>query len=173
VGVSTGVGISVWVGVTGVFDSVGVGGNVEVGTEVLEGVLGGIRVDVGEGPKVGSGLWVLVGSLEGKGVNRVGVLNRPDVGEIVRVSVGDGVEVETYWVITSTVRAAMVLKLENAESTIFCGSMDTGCASFAPARAIAETMQNRLKPRMPIITTVNGAEYSRIFTQITCQRTFA
>ena len=51
--------------------------------------------------------------------------------------------------------------------------MDTGCASFAPAMATAETMQNRLKPRMPIITTVNGPEYSRIFTTITYRKTFA
>jgi hypothetical protein len=50
--------------------------------------------------------------------------------------------------------------------------MDTGCASLAPARATADTMQNRLKPRMPIMKTVNGPEYSRIFTKITYRKNF-
>jgi hypothetical protein len=41
------------------------------------------------------------------------------VGENARVFVGLGVDVGTYWVMTSTVSAATVLMLENAESTMF------------------------------------------------------
>ena len=93
-------------------------------------------------------------------------------GAGVRVSVGVRVGVDTYCVMTSTVSAATVLIFENAESTMFCGSMDTGCAASAPAKATAETTQNKLKPRRPIIKTVNGPEYSRIFTLITYRKKF-
>jgi hypothetical protein len=51
--------------------------------------------------------------------------------------------------------------------------MDTGCAAFAPARATAETIQNKLKPRLPIMTTVSGPEYSRIFTLLTYRKSLA
>jgi hypothetical protein len=64
----------------------------------------------------------------------------------------------------STVSAAIVLMLENAESTISCGSMADMLGVRGSARAIAETTQKRLKPRAPIPRTVKGPEYCLIFT---------
>lgn len=49
-------------------------------------------------------------------------------GTIDDVSVGVGVGVNTYCEITSTVSAAIVLIFEKAESTMFCGAIETGCA---------------------------------------------
>jgi len=77
-----------------------------------------VRVGLGTRVLVG-GMGVRLGKREG-----VGVFDALGVGDAVIVAVG----VNTYWEITSTVRAAMVFILEKAESTMFCGPIDTGCA---------------------------------------------
>jgi hypothetical protein len=53
------------------------------------------------------------------GATKVGVSVAAGFGEIASVAVSVGVL--TYCEMTSTVSAAMVFMLENAESTMFCG----------------------------------------------------
>jgi hypothetical protein len=119
--------------------ALGSGRRVRVGVQVMK-----IRVGVLDGVIVS----VAVGTLVSEGV-RVGV----------RVSVG------MKAVISPTVSAAAVLiGLENAESTISCGSMAETSDVPGFASAAAATMQNRLNPNAPAPKTVKGPEYSLIFT---------
>jgi hypothetical protein len=142
---------------------------VGAGVNVLDGGIGvdvlGMRVAVFVIVGGDPGPRVLVGGME----VRVGDAKTVDVLELVKVGANDGVGVgvNTYCEITSTVKAAIVFRLENAEFTMFWGAMDTGCASSAPASATAETMQNRLRPSVPIARTVNGPLYALSFTRTT------
>lgn len=129
---------------------------------VRDGVLLGISVEVDLGWRV------LVGRPGVTVMKTLGVLDAVKVTEAVTVlvgmSVGEGVSVPTYSEITSTVRAAIVLILEKAESTMSWGSMSALLGVRGSVKATAETTQNRLKPRIPIVRTVKGPEYSLIFT---------
>jgi hypothetical protein len=133
-----------------------VGVYVFVGTlvGVLVGVLVGALVGVEVAVCVGPGLRVRVGGGAVRVGSRVGVFVSVEVGvgEGVNVSVG----VDTYWVITTTVSAAIVLILETAESTIFCGSISDTFGTRGSANAAAATRQNRLNPSMPAPNTVKG-----------------
>lgn len=195
VGVLTGegtTGVNVSVG-TGVSVSVGSGVRVKVGRKVFVGVrlgatvLVGVLVGVRDGVLVGVLVGVRVGVLVdvaaslgprvrvgGRGVHvmkTLGVLDAVKVteavtvGEDVMVLVGIAVGVPTYPEIPSTVKAAIVLILEKAESTMSCGSMAALLGVRGSVKATAETTQNRLKPRAPIPRTVKGPEYFLILTR--------
>jgi hypothetical protein len=138
VGVFVGVLVGAWVGVlVGVF----------VGTLVGVAVEPGLRVRVGGGK-------VLVG-----GRVAVCVSVMVGTGEGVTVSVGG----DTYWVITTTVRAAIVLMFETAESTIFCGPISETLGTRGSVSAAAATRQKRLNPSMPAPNTVKGPLYALNF----------
>lgn len=114
---------------------------------------------------LGSGRRVRVGVRVMK--TRVGVLEGAIVSEAVGTLVSEGVRVgvEMNAVISTTVSAAAVLiGLENAESTISCGSMAETSDVPGFASAAAATMQNRLNPSAPAPSTVKGPEYSLSFT---------
>ena len=117
---------------------------------------------------LGSGLRVRVGVQVMN--TRVGVLEGVIVSEAVGTLVSEGVRVRVGMnaVISTTVSAAAVLiGLENAESTISCGSMAETSEVPGFASAAAATMQNRLNPNAPAPSTVKGPEYSLIFTSET------
>ncbi len=125
-GVKVGIGVLVGTGVSvGMWVFVGMGVNVFDGICVgIEGICVGVRVATGgsPGPRVlVGGTFVRVGS-----TYTVDVLETPGTGENVKVGVAVGVN--TYWEITSRVNAAIVFIFEKAESTTFCGAMETGCA---------------------------------------------
>jgi hypothetical protein len=114
---------------------------------------------------LGSGLRVRVGVRVMK--TRVGVLEGAIVSEAVGTLVSEGVRVGVGMnaVIPTTVSAAAVLiGLENAESTISCGSMAATSDVPGLASAAAATMQNRLNPNAPAPSTVKGPEYALSFT---------
>jgi hypothetical protein len=97
---------------------------------------------------------------------RVGCRVAVSVGASVTVlvfdgeSVGVGINSETE----SIVNAATVLRFETAESTRSCGCRAIGvCDISGPAIAAADTIQNRLNPKRPAVSTVRGARYSLIF----------
>jgi hypothetical protein len=145
-------------------------GGTGVGVNVLDGIcvgVGGMCVGVGLAAGGRPGLRVLVGGID----VRVGDTNTVDVLELFGTGENDGVGVavgvNTYCEMTLAVNAAIVFKFEKAESTTFCGAMATGCASSAPANAMAETMQNKLNPKVPIAITVSGPEYFLNLTLVT------
>ena len=85
--------------------------------------------------------------------------------EGVRVSVTVSVGEAIYWVIATTVRAAIVLMFEKAELTMFCGWMsETSASTCGSASAAAATKQKRLNPNMPAPNTVRGPLYALTFT---------
>ena len=93
----------------------------------------GILVGVEVGVAIFSDLFALV--LVGGGNVRVGTTYTVAVFELLIVGRSDGVGVTVavavgvsiYCEITAAVNAAIVFKFEKAESTIFCGAMETGC----------------------------------------------
>jgi hypothetical protein len=132
---------------------------IEVG--VFVGALVGVLVGTFVGVAVEPGLRVRVGGGRVRVGGRVAVLVSVMVGtgEGVTVSVGG----DTYCVITTTVRAAIVLILETAESTMFCGWMSATSGTRGSVSAAAATRQNRLNPSMPAPSTVKGPRYALIF----------
>lgn len=143
-----------------------------IGVNVLDGIcvgVDGMCVGVGVAAGGSPGPRVLVGGIDVRvgGMNTVDVLELSGAGE--NDGVGVAVGVNTYCEIAWAVNAAIVFKLEKAESTMFCGAMATGCASSAPANAMAETMQNKLNPKVPMAITVNGPEYALILNLVPYQ----
>lgn len=84
----------------------------------------------------------------------------------VSVRVGVKLGVGIYSATDSMVNATIVFRLEIAESTIFCGSISarSTLGVLGSARAAAVTMQNRLKPKTPVVITVKGPAYALILT---------
>lgn len=166
-GVLVAEGSTVFVGGTGVF--VGTGELVSVGRGVLVGT--GVNVRVGRRVAVAVGTepeksFVLVGVSRTRvrvGI-RLGVLVNKAVGEETLVSESETVGVGMYSAIDSTVSAATVLMFEMAESTSPWGLIAIGVLAIpGPATAAADTMQNRLNPTSPDVSTVRGARYSLMF----------
>ncbi len=153
--VSGGIGVSVSVGGIGVSVGLGINVWVEVGT--------GVRVAVGNSPDDPR---VLVGGIRVGVPKWVGVLDGVSVSVTVLVLDGVSVGVGIYCEITSTVKAAIVFMLEIAESTMFLGSRADVLGNFGPAKAAADTIQNRLNPRIPVMRTVKGPVYSLNFTRM-------
>lgn len=176
VAVSGGIDVNVLVGGMGVSVSVGMSVSVGLGIDVAVlvgvrvGVLVGVRVGilVGVRVKVAAGLGPRV-RVGGTGVHvikmRVGVLEGTRVGEAVGRSVAVPVGVGINSTISTTVNAtAVLIGLENPDSTISCGSIAATLVVPGPDKAAAATKQNRLKPKAPAVRTVKGPEYSLIFT---------
>jgi hypothetical protein len=87
-----------------------------------------------------------------------------DTSVCVLVFDGESVGVGIYSETESIVRAATVLMFETAESTRSCGCRAIGVRDISgPAIAAADTIQNRLNPKRPAVSTVSGARYSLIF----------
>jgi len=151
-----------------------VGGGVAVGgigDAVLVAVGSGVFVLVRVGMAVGRfvavepgpGRRVLVG--EKIGLNKVRVGRGVVDGVTVRVLVGAAVlvggamvGVVRYSGTAATVNAAAVFRLEIAISSRLTGSKSTDSDCVGPPSAMAETTQNRLKPRAPAASTPRGPE---------------
>lgn len=138
---------------TGVFVSVGTGVDVRVGKRV--------GTDVGGDPERSL---VLVGGMRVR--VGVGCSVAVSVGASVTVFVFDGesVAVGMNSESESRVKAATVLIFETAESTRSWGCRSIGVLdTLGPAMAAADTMQNRLNPKPPAVSTIRGALYSLSF----------
>jgi hypothetical protein len=146
--------------------SVSVGTGVAVGTGVLVrvGIAVGGLVEVGPGP----GRRVRVGEKNGlKNVTVAGGVSEGSsvaVGDSVTVFVSVKVGVVRNSGTAATVSAATVFKFETARSSRLPDWLSTGAGCWGSASAIAETTQNRLKPRAPAASTPKGPEYSLTLT---------